>query len=122
MIPFSTSAYAFCNPCNDAFEFIVCTHTSQQYSEPKQHYSETNSSQHLDNSNFYGSGSIQPSMQQYTVGSYQIPSDQLGAYQGQFLQNSQPQFDQQTHLNSLSSHSTATGSGSYGNYLIMPSN
>lgn len=26
MVKFKTSAYAFCNPCNDAFEFIVCTH------------------------------------------------------------------------------------------------
>ena len=24
-----TSAYAFLNPCNDAFEFVVCTHTCQ---------------------------------------------------------------------------------------------
>lgn len=30
IIQFKTSAYAFCNPCNDAFEFIVCTHTCQK--------------------------------------------------------------------------------------------
>lgn len=29
VIPFKTSAYAFCNPCNEAFEFIVCTHVNQ---------------------------------------------------------------------------------------------
>jgi aryl hydrocarbon receptor nuclear translocator len=29
IIPFQTSAYAFCNPCNEAFEFIVCTHVNQ---------------------------------------------------------------------------------------------
>lgn len=28
-IKFKTSAYAFCNPCNEAFEFIVCTHVNQ---------------------------------------------------------------------------------------------
>jgi hypothetical protein len=27
-IKFNTTAYAFCNPCNEAFEFIVCTHTN----------------------------------------------------------------------------------------------
>nr|QCF41919.1 aryl hydrocarbon receptor nuclear translocator [Brachionus rotundiformis] len=26
---FKTSAYAFCNPCNEQFEFIVCTYTCQ---------------------------------------------------------------------------------------------
>jgi aryl hydrocarbon receptor nuclear translocator 2 len=30
-IPFKTTAYAFCNPCNEAFEFIVCTHVYQKY-------------------------------------------------------------------------------------------
>lgn len=30
VVPFKTSAYAFCNPCNEAFEFIVCTHVSQK--------------------------------------------------------------------------------------------
>jgi hypothetical protein len=28
IIQFKTSAYAFLNPCNDAFEFIICTHTN----------------------------------------------------------------------------------------------
>jgi hypothetical protein len=28
-IPFKSSAYAFLNPCNDTFEFIVCTHVNQ---------------------------------------------------------------------------------------------
>jgi hypothetical protein len=32
-LAFNTSAYAFLNPCNDTFEFIVCTHTSQKYNE-----------------------------------------------------------------------------------------
>ena len=31
IIQFKTSAYAFCNPCNDAFEFIVCTHSCLKY-------------------------------------------------------------------------------------------
>lgn len=31
VILFKTSAYAFCNPCNDSFEFIVCTHVNQKY-------------------------------------------------------------------------------------------
>jgi hypothetical protein len=30
VIPFKTSAYAFLNPCNDTFEFIVCTHVNQK--------------------------------------------------------------------------------------------
>lgn len=30
VIPFKTTAYAFCNPCNEAFEFIVCTHVNQK--------------------------------------------------------------------------------------------
>ena len=29
VLTFKTSAYAFCNPCNEQFEFIVCTHTCQ---------------------------------------------------------------------------------------------
>lgn len=33
-VKFKTTAYAFCNPCNDAFEFIVCTHTSLQPRPP----------------------------------------------------------------------------------------
>lgn len=33
-LKFKTTAYAFCNPCNDVFEFIVCTHTSQQIRPP----------------------------------------------------------------------------------------
>jgi len=32
-LAFNTNAYAFLNPCNDTFEFIVCTHTSQKYNE-----------------------------------------------------------------------------------------
>jgi PAS domain-containing protein len=31
VIPFQTKAYAFCNPCNDTFEFVVCTHVCQRY-------------------------------------------------------------------------------------------
>ena len=29
IVAFKTSAYAFCNPCNESFEFIVCTHVNQ---------------------------------------------------------------------------------------------
>jgi PAS domain-containing protein len=32
-IAFKTTAYAFCNPCNEVFEFIVCTHVNQKMSE-----------------------------------------------------------------------------------------
>jgi hypothetical protein len=34
IIKFKTNAYAFCNPCNDAFEFIVCTHQTQSRPPP----------------------------------------------------------------------------------------
>ncbi len=30
LVQFKTQAYAFLNPCNDQFEFIVCTHTNQK--------------------------------------------------------------------------------------------
>lgn len=129
VVPFSTSAYAFCNPCNDAFEFVVCTHTSQQYSEAKQHqpqhqqYTEplnnaANPPQHLDANGFYGGAGMHASMGagQYASGSYQHPHDQLSAYQGQFMQQQagQQQFAQQP--------TAGAGGGSYANYLIMPSN
>lgn len=43
-IKFKTSAYAFCNPCNEAFEFIVCTHVNQSRLNELNSNNSTNSS------------------------------------------------------------------------------
>lgn len=128
IIPFTTSAYAFCNPCNDGFEFIVCTHTSQKYSETKNssqigQMPISQSAMHLDSSNpsatsqnYYGMHNLNPA--QYTNPNYQ-QNEQL-SYQNQFMQQTTNQFVQQSpHMQSSSSTGTPN-QASYGNYLIMP--
>lgn len=131
VIPFTTTAYAFCNPCNEAFEFIVATHTSQNYTEPKvmnQLPIPTNNSPHLDSNNansqnYYNMHNMNQ-QNQYSNSSYQ-QHDQLN-YQSQFIQSAN-QFgqQQQSHLSNSGSNGSLNQSGaqnSYGNYLIMPSN
>lgn len=138
IIPFTTSAYAFCNPCNDAFEFIVCTHTSQKYNEPKnneelRHMGNpigVGSSSHLDanqsqpnGQNYYNIHNLNQN-NQYNNTSSAYQGDQIN-YQNQFMQQSNNQFGQQQgHLSTPLSNSNINSGGqsSYGNYLIMPSN
>lgn len=121
---FSTSAYAFCNPCNDAFEFIVCTHTSQQYlSEPpkqqQQMGSTTVNSMDLQtaNTSFYSGVSNMHGLSgsgggQY-AGNYQHQNE---AYQGQFMQQQQQQPGQHQFGQQINS-GAANQNGAYGNYL-----
>lgn len=148
VIPFSTSAYAFCNPCNDAFEFIVCTHTSQKYSEPKPNSElgqlnnpmTTNSTSHLDaatvaaaqanGQNYYNIQHNLNQANQYTnsSGAYQQHQGEHINYQNQFMHQANNQFGQQQQQPHLSNAPLANtnlnlnpgAQSSYGNYLIMP--
>lgn len=142
VVPFSTSAYAFCNPCNDTFEFIVCTHTSQNYSEPKPNPQMTqlpnqmgNSPHHLDQTgNYYNMHSLaQQQQQQYPTGGYQQHTDpsQLN-YQSQFMTEAS-HFGQSLNPTMMGQSGAGQGRGpinqqnpntaasaGYPNYLIMP--
>ncbi len=141
VIPFTTSAYAFCNPCNETFEFIVCTHTSQNYSEPKpsQQLSQVptamGNSPHMDPTagtaaqSYYGMHNLQ--QQQYPTSGYHTQEQSaLNSYQSQFMTDN-GQFGQGSlvgaHMgNAVSGRSQINqqpngAAASYGNYLIMPS-
>jgi len=134
VIPFTTSAYAFCNPCNDTFEFIVCTHTSQNYTEQvpannTAHHRLVNNQQIPSNidpntsnqQNFYNLqnlGQPQYSSQQAAPNYQQHSNEQLN-YQNQFIQGGQFAQQQQTHLGSLgASNGIQPAQGQYGNYLM----
>lgn len=149
VVPFSTSAYAFCNPCNDTFEFIVCTHTSQNYSEPKPNAQMSQlpnqmgtSPHHLDQQNnpqnYYNMHSLAQQQQQaqYPTGGYQQHADstqQQLNYQSQFMTDSS-QFGQGLNPNLMGQaggpgqrpqinqnpNANASASAGYPHYLIMP--
>jgi aryl hydrocarbon receptor nuclear translocator len=133
VIPFTSSAYAFCNPCNDAFEFIVCTHTSQKYSEPERPtvnqlnqmstpLSTTTNLDHANQGSNYNYNLHNMSQQQgtYPNSAYQQQHDQMN-YQNQFMQQAANNQFANTHLTS-SNDNSSTSQANYGNYLIMPSN
>lgn len=110
VLTFKTSAYAFCNPCNEQFEFIVCTHTCQNVPTSDMSQNSSLYPQTLTNStNLHDLNQYQSyhSMQQYQT-NMPLQTNQNQAY----------------HLNPHLSQSQNTmyqSPPNIGNYLMMPS-
>lgn len=110
VLTFKTSAYAFCNPCNEHFEFIVCTHTCQNVpsndmSQNSSLYPQTlaNNTSMLEMNQYQS----YHSMQQYSTN---MP-----------LQTNQSQaYHMSPHL-SQTQNPMYQSSQNIGNYLMMPS-
>lgn len=112
VVKFKTSAYAFCNPCNEQFEFIVCTHVNQ--------------SRLNEMSNTQAFGSAGSTAQTSTSAHHHMSqANTLDQYQQYHSMNqyagAHP--SQQAHMSAQSSYQTlnqqmySTGA----NYLMMPS-
>ena len=140
VIAFQTSAYAFCNPCSEVVEFVVCTHVNQA------RYNELNSP----SSNMLASQSgmmNQPSVSGAATNTALLNSanfDSTSQYSQYNLHNLSSQYatnpiHPQTHLNYQSQHlqthipfqqpnshshhqlNSNPSSSGYGNYLMMQS-
>ncbi len=119
IIQFKTNAYAFCNPCNDAFEFIVCTHSCQKYTD--------NNNSNLNGNNFNltsqcnntvlgepnSTDSLQYSNQYHTLQQNFNNNNNNQLQSINNYSNQQYQYQQNNVLNN--------SNGSYANYLIMQS-
>lgn len=136
VIPFKTSAYAFCNPCNETFEFIVCTHVCQNRVNQTNSTILSNSTHHNSNLNIDYSQQYQNLNQHnyYSTngnGGYPFQSNQQGlvnqnlsnpqiAYGGSYTMmqslNSQDPYNAQiassSPIPSVSSNENATNSKS----------
>ena len=116
VISFKTNAYAFFNPCNEQFEFIVCTHTCQ--SRPQ-------SSDLSQNSSLYPQAGLTSNGSLHDLNQYQYHNMQQ-QYQQQHLptQSSNQSYSLNAHMGShigQTSSSMYQSSPNLGNYLMMPS-
>ncbi|RNA08024.1 hypothetical protein BpHYR1_054460 [Brachionus plicatilis] len=107
---FKTSAYAFCNPCNEQFEFIVCTHTCQNI--PSNDMSQ--------NSSLYPQ-TLANNASMHDLNQYQSYHN-MPQYQSNIpLQTSQNQaYHMSPHLPQTQNTMYQSSTPNIGNYLMMP--
>ena len=90
-IKFKTSAFAFCNPCNEAFEFIVCTHVNpnrqphQQQQQQQRLTSNNDNYSRMSHSSIMGHShhmvdALHQQQHQYTTSAAPVPYQQLNTY------------------------------------------